>query len=86
MNNKQLRIINNKRDLAFSIDALFPGLYIWFKEFTFRLGGVPAGNEYNFVMGRNCGFCIVITYDMWFCLPGLKQFKRINKNEYTRIT
>ena len=53
MNNKQLRIINNKRDLAFSIDALFPGLYIWFKEFTFRLGGVPAGNEYNFVMGRN---------------------------------
>lgn len=74
---KQQTIINNKRHLAFSIDALYPGLYIWFKDFTFKLGGVEAGNEYNFVMGTNWGFCIVITYNIYFCLPSLKRFKRI---------
>jgi hypothetical protein len=79
MKKHKSQIIDNKRDLAFSIDALYPGLYIWFKDFTFRFGGVEAGNEYNFVMGTSWGFCIVITYNIYFCLPRLKRFKRIEK-------
>jgi hypothetical protein len=88
MKKHKLQTINNKRDLAFSIDALYPGLYVWFKDFTFKLGGVMAGNEYNFVMGRDWGFAIIITYNIYFIFPSLKQFKRINNNnnEHTTIT
>ena len=88
MNRYRLKIINAKRHLAFSIDALYPGFYVWFKDFTLRVGGLKAGNEYHFVMGRSWGFAIIITYNMYFIFPNLKQFKRINNNnnEHTTIT
>jgi hypothetical protein len=85
MNKYKSQIINSKRDLAFSIDALYSGVYVWFKDFIFKLGGVEAGNEYNFVMGRNWGFAIIINYNIYFIFPSLKEFKRIN-NEHTTTT
>jgi hypothetical protein len=88
MKQHKLHVINNKRNLAFSIDCLYSGIYVWFNDFTFRLGGVNASNEYNFVMGRDWGFALIITYNIYFIFPSLKQFKRINSNtnEHTTTT
>lgn len=77
MNKHKLHVINSKRHLAFSIDALYPGLYVWFKDFTFRLGGIKSDNQYSFIMGRDWGFAIIISYKLYFCFPSIKQFKRI---------
>jgi hypothetical protein len=33
------------RSIAFSMDTLIPGLYIWFGSFTLRLGGSTPDDE-----------------------------------------
>lgn len=77
MKKHKLQTINNKRNLAYSIDARYSGLYVWFGSFIFRLGGVTADDSYQYVLGRSWGLCIIITWRFCFCFPSIKPFKKL---------
>ncbi|MFM1843320.1 MAG: hypothetical protein RLZZ490_2062 [Cyanobacteriota bacterium] len=49
----------NLRDIAYSMDALIPGIYLWLGSFCLRLGGSDAEDSYPGTIHSFAGFGIV---------------------------
>lgn len=65
-----------ERSLAFSIDTLTPGLYIWFYNINIMLGGTICSADYNLVIPTDFGFGIVLPNLVYWHTP-FKYFKNI---------
>ncbi|NEP02615.1 MAG: hypothetical protein F6K58_28995 [Symploca sp. SIO2E9] len=50
----------NLRAIAYSMDALIPGLYLWIGSFSFRIGGVPPEENYPGTIHDFAGFALVL--------------------------
>jgi hypothetical protein len=53
----------NKRSIAYSMDLLIPGLYIWLGDFTIRLfGAKPDDTPYKYpgILNSNYGIAVVL--------------------------
>lgn len=46
--------------IAYSMDVLIPGLYIWFGSFCFRLGGSEAEESYPGIIHSFAGLGLVL--------------------------
>ncbi len=49
------------RDIAYSMDTLIPGFYIWLGSFCLRLGGSDAEESYPGKIHSFAGFSLVLT-------------------------
>jgi len=58
--------IEQRRAIAYSMDTLIPGLYIWFHNLHFRIGGSQAETTYPGTLHSEIGIAIV--------LPGYRIF------------
>lgn len=52
--------MKNRIDLAYCIDALIPGVYIWIEKFSIRLWGCISDDSYSFYLKTFCGIAIVL--------------------------
>jgi hypothetical protein len=58
-----------KREIAYSMDLLIPGLYIWIGNYTLRLfGGKPDDTPYKYPGTLNSHYGIALV------LPGYRMF------------
>jgi hypothetical protein len=65
----------NKRSIAYSMDLLIPGLYIWLGSFTLRIGGeAPDDNPYRYPGTLNSPYGIALI------LPGYRIFTTYNNS------
>ncbi|MFM6897170.1 MAG: hypothetical protein ACKPKF_07680 [Microcystis panniformis] len=48
------------KDIAYSMDALIPGLYIWLGSFCWRLGGSDAEESYPGIIHSFAGISLVL--------------------------
>jgi hypothetical protein len=51
------------RAIAYSMDTLIPGIYLWLNSFTFRIGGcIPDDQPYRYpgTLHSHFGFAIVL--------------------------
>jgi hypothetical protein len=48
------------RSIAYSMDALVPGFYVWLGPFSLRLGGCVAEQEYPGVLHHASGLALVL--------------------------
>jgi hypothetical protein len=70
------KIGEKKRAIAYSMDLLIPGLYIWLRIFTLRIGGeVPDDQPYRYPGTLNSRYGIALV------LPGYHVFTT-SKNSY----
>ena len=58
--------IEQRRAIAYSMDTLIPGLYIWFHSLHLRIGGSQAETTYPGTIHSAIGIAIV--------LPGYRTF------------
>lgn len=58
------------RAIAYSLDTLIPGLYLWFGSLRIRLGGSPAEESYPGTIHSNFGIALV--------LPGYRIYSTYN--------
>jgi len=62
------------RTIAYSMDLLIPGLYIWLPNFTIRLGGsIPDDNPYKYPgeIHSHAGIALVLPgYKIWTTYQG----------------
>jgi hypothetical protein len=63
---------NPHRDIAYSMDALIPGLYFWFGNVVIRIGGSEAEDSYPGTIHRPFGATLV--------LPGYRIFTTYQGN------
>jgi hypothetical protein len=49
-----------RRAIAYSMDALVPGLYFWIGAWTLRLGGSLAEDNYSGVLHSSTGIALVL--------------------------
>lgn len=49
-----------KRDIAYSIDACVPGVYVWAFDKAWRIGGSEAESGYSGQLKSNVGAAIVL--------------------------
>jgi len=49
-----------KRAIAYSMDALIPGIYIWIGSWNFRLGGSRAEKAYPGTVNSFSGMALVL--------------------------
>ncbi len=56
----------SKRDLAWCLDALIPGVYLWIGDRVWAIGGSEAESSYPFTIKNGIGFAVI--------LPNLEQF------------
>jgi hypothetical protein len=69
--------LKHRRDLAFSLDCLFVGIYFWFGDFTFRFGGYECKENYCYVVPTYVGFGVVlIPFAIYWHTP-FKLFNRV---------
>lgn len=47
-------------DIAYCMDALIPGVYIWWGDRSLRIGGCPAESSYPGTIHANRGAAIVL--------------------------
>ncbi len=68
MNQKQQAA---RKAIAWSTDALIPGIYVWFGGWSFRLGGTQAEESYPGVIHRRTGIALVLPgYHIWSTYKG----------------
>lgn len=48
------------RSLTYSLDALYPGFYLWLGSFSLRLGGVRADQNYKYRVATRAGLGLVL--------------------------
>ncbi len=59
------------RDIAYSMDALVPGLYIWQGSLKLRLGGSKAEEGYSGTIHSCAGIALVLPdYKIWSTYQG----------------
>jgi hypothetical protein len=67
---------DRKRSIAYSMDLLIPGLYVWLGSFTLRIGGeVPDDRPYRYPGTLNSRYGIALV------LPGYR-ILTTSKNSY----
>lgn len=60
-----------KRAIAYSMDALIPGLYIWLGSINFRIGGSRAEKSYPGTIHSSAGITLVLPgYKIWSTYQG----------------
>ena len=72
MTNSQLKNkTNSKRAIAYSMDALIPGLYLWLGSFVVRIGGSVAEDDYPGTVHSLGGVALVLPgYHIWTTYQG----------------
>jgi len=61
----------NRKAIAYSTDALIPGIYIWLGDWSFRIGGSVAEESYTGVIHSRWGIAIVLPgYHIWSTYQG----------------
>ena len=65
-----------QKSLAYSLDALYPGFYIWFFNLYIRIGGEDCPSDYNYVIPTKVGLGIVLPNLIYWHTP-FKQFKKV---------
>jgi hypothetical protein len=59
------------REIAYSMDALVPGVYMWLGKWGVRLGGCPAEENYPGVIHSWAGVALVLPgYRIWTTYRG----------------
>ncbi|MBF2097481.1 MAG: hypothetical protein IGQ88_03760 [Gloeomargaritaceae cyanobacterium C42_A2020_066] len=59
------------RDVAYSLDALVPGFYLWVGTWAIRIGGCPAEPGYPGTIHAPAGLGIVLPgYRVWTTYQG----------------
>ena len=48
------------RDIAYSMDVMIPGFYVWLGSFCWRLGGSDAEESYPGIIHSFAGFSLVL--------------------------
>ncbi|MGC1246004.1 MAG: hypothetical protein WA865_07310 [Spirulinaceae cyanobacterium] len=56
--------------IAYSLDTLIPGLYIWLGRLRIRLGGSLAEEDYPGTIHSNAGIAIVLGYRIYSTYKG----------------
>ncbi|MEO0868090.1 MAG: hypothetical protein AAFY17_06495 [Cyanobacteria bacterium J06642_11] len=51
---------NTLQAIAYSLDALIPGLYIWIGPLKLRIGGSPPEENYSGTIHSNIGIAVVL--------------------------
>lgn len=60
-----------RKAIAWSTDALIPGFYAWFDDWSFRFGGTEAEESYRGVIHSKAGIAIVLPgYHIWSTYKG----------------
>lgn len=60
-----------KRAIAYSMDALIPGLYIWLGAINLRIGGSVAEKSYPGTIHSSAGIALVLPgYKIWSTYQG----------------
>ncbi len=74
-NNDRSASNESKRSIAYSMDLLIPGLYIWLGRFTIRLfGEKPDDNPHRYPGMLNSSYGIALV------LPGYRIFSTYNSS------
>lgn len=59
------------RAIAYSMDALIPGLYVWLGAISVRIGGSPAEKSYPGTIHSSGGIALVLpSYKIWSTYQG----------------
>lgn len=59
------------RAIAYSMDALIPGLYIWLGAINLRIGGSSAEKSYPGTIHSSAGIALVLPgYKIWSTYQG----------------
>lgn len=59
------------RAIAYSMDALIPGLYIWFGSFKIRIGGSDPEVSYPGTIHSRAGIALILPgYRIWSTYQG----------------
>lgn len=62
---------NRLRAIAYSMDALVPGLFIWLGPLKLRIGGSEPEEDYPGTIHSNFGFALVLPgYKIWSTYQG----------------
>jgi hypothetical protein len=62
---------DRRRAIAYSMDALVPGLYLWFGPVHLRIGGAQPEERYPGVVHSNAGIALVLPgYRIWSTYQG----------------
>jgi hypothetical protein len=73
--NADAKISEKRREIAYSMDLLIPGLYIWLGIFTIRIGGeAPDDHPYKYPGTLNNRYGIALV------LPGYHIFTTYNNS------
>lgn len=68
MNKKQQL---TRRAIAYSTDTLIPGFYLWLGNWSFRIGGSEAEENYPGVIHSKAGIALVLPgYHIWSTYQG----------------
>ncbi|MEB3274823.1 MAG: hypothetical protein ACO4AI_05650 [Prochlorothrix sp.] len=60
-----------RRDIAYGMDALVPGVYVWCGRWGLRIGGCPAEEGYPGVIHSRAGVAVVLPgYRIWTTYRG----------------
>ncbi|NHC36904.1 hypothetical protein [Scytonema millei] len=60
-----------RKAIAWSTDALIPGIYVWLGNWLFRLGGTEAQESYPGTIHSKFGLAVVLPgYHIWTTYQG----------------
>ena len=60
-----------RKAIAYSTDALIPGIYLWLGTWSFRIGGSEAEDSYPGVIYSQYGAALVLPgYHIWSTYQG----------------
>jgi len=68
---RQLDLQNQIRAIAYSMDVLIPGFYIWLGPLKLRIGGSQAEENYSGTIHSRFGIALVLPgYRIWSSYQG----------------